>query len=62
MADVIDIPNELVEVLSQNGNARAAFDNLSPSHRNEYVRWVSEAKRQETRLRRARKTLDMLLQ
>ncbi|MDH4275524.1 MAG: YdeI/OmpD-associated family protein [Gammaproteobacteria bacterium] len=62
MTDVIDIPNELAEMLSQNGNARAAFEKLSPSHRNEYARWVSEAKRQETRVRRARKTLDMLLQ
>lgn len=62
MSDLQDMPNELAEILNQNGSARAAFDKLSPSHRNEYVRWVSEAKRQETRIRRARKTLDMLLQ
>jgi uncharacterized protein YdeI (YjbR/CyaY-like superfamily) len=32
--------------------ARAAFDAMSLSHRREYVEWVEEAKRAETRERR----------
>lgn len=39
---------------------RDAFDGLAYSHRKEYARWVGEAKRQDTRDRRARKALEML--
>jgi len=40
--------------------ARAGFDALSPSHRREYVEWIAEAKREETRERRLVTALEWL--
>jgi uncharacterized protein YdeI (YjbR/CyaY-like superfamily) len=40
--------------------AGAAFQRLSHSHRREYVGWISEAKKEETRARRIAKALCML--
>jgi uncharacterized protein YdeI (YjbR/CyaY-like superfamily) len=38
--------------LRKNKKALAAFEAFSPSHRREYVEWVIEAKREETRAQR----------
>ena len=40
--------------------ARAAFDGLAYSHRKEWVRWVEEAKKPETRAARIEKTVESL--
>lgn len=37
-----------------------AFAALSPSHRNEYIRWIAEAKRPDTRARRIAGTVQRL--
>jgi uncharacterized protein YdeI (YjbR/CyaY-like superfamily) len=37
-----------------------AFEKLSYTHRKEYCRWITEAKKEETRLRRLTKAVDML--
>jgi hypothetical protein len=49
----VDLPAELVAALRGDSQARAAFASLAPSHRREYARWVAQAKRSETRLRRS---------
>ena len=36
------------------------FENLSFTHRREYCRWITEAKKDETRTRRLEKALEML--
>jgi uncharacterized protein YdeI (YjbR/CyaY-like superfamily) len=36
------------------------FEALADSHRKEYVRWISEAKRPATRIQRIAKTVEML--
>ena len=41
-------------------DVRAFFDGLAPSHRKEWVRWVEEAKKPETRAARVEKTVDSL--
>jgi hypothetical protein len=56
----VDVPAELAMALEQDGPARTAFDGLSFTHRKEYARWVGEAKRPETRERRATKATQML--
>ncbi len=38
----------------------AAFDRLSGTHRREYCRWIAEAKKEETKLRRIEKAVEML--
>jgi uncharacterized protein YdeI (YjbR/CyaY-like superfamily) len=38
----------------------ASFQVLSYSHRKEYCRWITEAKREETRHSRLQKSVEML--
>ena len=56
----VDVPAELQEALEADANARTAFDALSFTHRREYVEWVAEAKRDDTKLRRAAKAVEDL--
>jgi hypothetical protein len=57
---VIEIPKDLLKELKKDKEARTFFDKLSYTHRKEYVRWVEEAKREETRQNRIVKTIEML--
>ena len=43
------VPADLADALKKNRKARTAFDAFSPSHKREYVQWITEAKREETR-------------
>ncbi len=45
-------PADLAAALKANAKARAAFAGFPPSHRREYVEWITGAKRAETRARR----------
>jgi len=45
----LPVPAELSAALAKNKKATAKFEALSPSHRREYVEWISEAKRDATR-------------
>ena len=56
----VEIPAELMKELKKDKDARALFDKLAYTHRKEYVRWIEEAKREETRAARVVKTIDML--
>ena len=58
-ADVA-IPAELVEALAADPDVRSRFDGLAPSHRREFAEFVGEAKREETRRRRAEQTVARL--
>lgn len=53
-------PPDLEAALRKNAQARAAYQRLSPSHRREYVEWLEEAKRDETRKRRLATTIEWL--
>jgi uncharacterized protein YdeI (YjbR/CyaY-like superfamily) len=55
-----EIPEELAAALAAAPDAAAVFEALPPSHRREYVQWVSEAKKPETRVSRAEKTVTRL--
>jgi hypothetical protein len=56
----VAVPSELEAVLAGDAAARSAFDALAFTHRKEYAVWVGEAKKAETRERRAARALDML--
>lgn len=56
----VDIPDDLSKAFKGNKTARAAFDELSYTHQKEYVRWITEAKKQDTRDRRVGRALEML--
>lgn len=45
-------PADLLAALRNNPAARNAYDEMSPSHKREYIDWITEAKRNETRKRR----------
>jgi uncharacterized protein YdeI (YjbR/CyaY-like superfamily) len=45
----IPVPAYFAAALKKNAKARKTFENLSPSHRREYLEWITEAKREETR-------------
>lgn len=53
-------PADLAAALKKNARARATFDGFSPSHRKEYIEWIVEAKRAETRRRRLSQAIEML--
>ena len=48
----LPVPSYLTAVLKKNPAARETFETLSPSHRREYIQWLTEAKRDDTRKRR----------
>jgi uncharacterized protein YdeI (YjbR/CyaY-like superfamily) len=54
------VPPDLMRELKKNKDAKDLFDKLSYTHRREYVRWIEEAKRAETRAGRVVKTIEML--
>ncbi len=58
----VEVPPELEAALKRNRKAREAFAAFSYSHRKEYVSWISEAKKAETRVARAEKAVAMLLE
>ena len=57
---VITPPGDLQKLLGRNAKARAHFDTLSFTNRREYVGWIIEAKKPETRAARLSKTVDLL--
>ena len=54
------VPTDLKQALSKNKTADKFFSALAYSHQKEYVDCITEAKREETRERRLRKTLCLL--
>ncbi|HEX8850387.1 MAG TPA: YdeI/OmpD-associated family protein [Gemmatimonadaceae bacterium] len=53
-------PADLVAALEKNAKARATFEGFPPSHRREYIEWITEAKREETRQKRLAQTIEWL--
>ena len=54
----VELPDDLSAAMDD--AARTAFDVLAPSHQKEWVRWVTEAKKPETRSARIDKTVEGL--
>jgi hypothetical protein len=57
----LTVPDDLQRELESHREAGAIFERKSHNHRKEYIRWVSEAKRPETRARRARQAVDRII-
>lgn len=56
----IAIPNDLQSALRRNSAARAAFAGFSPSQQRDYIEWLTEAKREETRRRRLETAIEWI--
>ena len=59
---VIEVPAELKKAFKTEKEAKAFFEKLAYTHQREYVMWINEAKREETRQTRVAKTIEMLKQ
>ena len=55
-----ETPPDLLAALAKNRKARTTFEAFAPSHRREYVEWITEARRDETRARRLAQTVEWL--
>jgi Bacteriocin-protection, YdeI or OmpD-Associated/Domain of unknown function (DUF1905) len=56
----VTVPDDLAQALAADRAAADNFAALSFTHRKEWVRWVEEAKRTETRAARIAKTLESM--
>ncbi|MDX1407545.1 MAG: YdeI/OmpD-associated family protein [Saprospiraceae bacterium] len=57
---VVEVPPVVKRHLARHPAARKVFEKLSYTHQREYVKWITEAKRDETRDRRLNKMIEML--
>ena len=48
----VRVPEDLAAALKKNKKAHATFEGFSPSHKREYIEWITEAKTAGTRARR----------
>lgn len=55
----VEVPAEF-ERLIKKEELLSVFNELSYTHRKEYCRWITEAKKEETRLKRLEKAIEML--
>jgi hypothetical protein len=56
----VKVPADLSAALEKRAKARAAFAALSPSHRREYIEWITEAKTADTRARRLAQAIEWM--
>jgi uncharacterized protein YdeI (YjbR/CyaY-like superfamily) len=54
------VPAELTAALRKNKKALATFEGFSYSHKKEYVEWIAEAKREQTKAQRLATTVAWL--
>lgn len=56
----LEVPDYLAKALSKNKAAKAVFEKFPPSHRKEYIQWITEAKTEETRQKRLATALEWI--
>ncbi len=56
----IEVPEDFSVALAATPAAALTFDGLAPSHRYEYLEWITEAKRDETRAKRIGQAIEWL--
>ncbi|MEJ7745897.1 MAG: YdeI/OmpD-associated family protein [Luteimonas sp.] len=56
----VEVPADLAAAMKKNAKARATFDAFPPSARREYVEWLTEAKREETRQKRLAQAIEWM--
>lgn len=55
-----EAPGDLVAALAKNKAAKATFEAFPPSCKREYVEWITEAKREETRAKRLAQAVEWM--
>ncbi|MCB9281285.1 MAG: YdeI/OmpD-associated family protein [Lewinellaceae bacterium] len=59
-AKEVEVPDYFREALEKNEAALITFEKFSPSHKREYLEWITEAKTEATRRKRIATTLEWL--
>ena len=54
------VPQDMRAAINANAAAKASFDGFPPSAQRDYVEWITEAKRDETRVKRLAQTVEWL--
>lgn len=57
----VEIADDIASVFNENPDAKSLFDKMSYTHRKEYIRWIEEAKKPETREKRKVRMIEMIL-
>jgi len=55
-----EAPDDLLSALKKNKAAKATFDAFPPSCKREYIEWIVEAKREETRAKRLTQAVEWM--
>ncbi len=58
----VSIPEDVHQLFNSNEEAQQIFEKLSYTHQKEYIRWIEDAKKQETRDQRKEKMMRMLIE
>jgi uncharacterized protein YdeI (YjbR/CyaY-like superfamily) len=56
----IPMPPEFARALAANKKAKAVFDDFAPSCKREYLEWIADAKKDDTRARRIEQAIDWI--
>jgi uncharacterized protein YdeI (YjbR/CyaY-like superfamily) len=56
----VRVPEDLAVALKKNKKAHATFAGFSPSHKREYIEWITEAKTAGTRARRLERAVEWM--
>lgn len=56
----LEVPDYFMKALKKNKSAFRTFENFRPSHKKEYIQWVTGAKTEETRLRRLETAIEWM--
>lgn len=59
-AKPVEVPDYLSAALKKNAAARKTFESFPPSHRREYIEWITEAKQDATRKKRLDTAIEWL--
>jgi uncharacterized protein YdeI (YjbR/CyaY-like superfamily) len=55
-----EMPESLLAALKKNKAAQATFEAFPPSCKREYIEWIAEAKREETRSKRVTQAVEWM--
>lgn len=57
----VDIPEDVQQILDAHPAAKILLEKMSFTHRKEYIKWITDAKKPETREKRKEKMIEMVL-
>lgn len=57
---IVEIADDILSVFNENPDAKIVFDTMSYTHKKEYIRWIEEARKPETRENRKAKMIQMI--